>query len=599
MTFKVTLSLSLIGSLIGIVRTASTRIDTCMRTGILLAGMWTILFVTAGIFPQTGEKSPPGAGQQTPPAASSIPGNEACSSCHSEISKSYMNTVMATASGDAASGFTAGSFDDKDSGVRYRVFQRDEHVWMSFARGGKDGLTGERELLYFIGSGKKGRTYLFADDGFLFEAPINWYSQERRWNMTPAFMQATEIPMNLPAYPSCLNCHTSGMEPPMPGTDSKYLGNPFQHAGITCERCHGSDLSHAERKGTSLGSAAIVNPAKLPPERRDSLCMECHFEGTVAVEQPGKHEYDFQPGDRLSDYVHYFLLTDNQERTPRALSQFEALSRSQCKRKSGEKMWCGSCHDPHAEPAAAEKAAYYRAKCLACHGQGAQGEEFVAQHHPEKQGCAECHMPSLPSKDVAHTEATDHRIMRYPNQAPIPQLQIRGKPLKSFPASDESLATTRDYALAWETLAQRGVDGAEQAALENLQKAVKENPDDPELLAAAGFVAQRHSNETEARELYERALKIDPLLVDAATNLGILYARTGDPERAVQLWQAAFHRAPHRSVIGMNLAIVFCAAGQRDVAKKYVARVLEFNPDYPKGKSLMGHLDDENGPCRP
>lgn len=575
-----------------------------MRSGILFAGLGAVWFLTAGMFPQVGEKSLSGASPQTLPqtasSASNVPGNEACASCHSEISKSYANTVMATASGDAADGFVAGGFDDKESGVRYRVFQRDGREWMSFARGGKDGLNGERELLYFIGSGKKGRTYLFSDDGFLFETPINWYSQERRWNMTPAYTQATEIPMNLPAYPSCLNCHTSGMQAPEPGTDSKYPEKPFQHAGITCERCHGSDLNHGEHKGVSAsGSAGIVNPATLPPDRRDAVCMECHFEGTVAVEQPGKHVYDFQPGDRLSDYMHYFLLADNQERTPRALSQYEALSRSACKRKSGDKMWCGSCHDPHTEPAPAAKAAYYRAKCLACHGQGAEGEDFQKTHHPERQDCAGCHMPSLPSKDVAHTEATDHRIMRYPNQTPIPQLQIRGKPLKAFPARDESLVTVRDYALAWETLAQRGVDGAEQAAEENLRKAVKENPDDAELLAALGFVAQRHFNESEARELYERALKRDPLLIDAATNLGILYARTGDPERAVQLWQAAFHRAPYRSVIGMNLAIVFCAAGQRDVAKKYVARVLEFNPDYEKGRSLQGHLSEESGPCRP
>ena len=560
-----------------------------MRTGILFVGWWAILCLTAGIHPQADEKSSLGSSSQNPSSASSPSGNKACASCHSEIYKSYLNTAMATASGAAADGLVTGEFNDKSAGVRYRVYQQDGKVWMNYEREGKSGQRGQRELLYFIGSGKKGRTYLFSDDEFLFEAPINWYSQEKRWNMTPAYILAAEIPMNLPAYASCLNCHTSGMQAPEPGTDCKFTGKPFSHSGITCERCHGADLGHAEGKGT------VVNPARLSPERRDAICMECHFEGTVAIEQPGKHLYEFQPGERLSDYTHYFLLTGNAEQqTPRALSQFEALSLSACKRNSGDKMWCGSCHDPHAEPAAAVKAAYYRAKCLTCHG-----EEFGAKHHAEKPDCVGCHMPELPSKDVAHTESTDHRIMRYPNQVPLPQLQIRGKPLKSFPASDEPLATTRDYALAWETLAQRGVDGAEQAAEETLRKAVKENPEDADLLAALGFVEQRHFHEDDARELYERALKIDPLLVDAATNLGILDARRGDVQRAVQLWQSAFHRAPHRSAIGMNLAIVFCAAGQRDVAKKYVERVLEFNPDYGKAKSLLGHLEDENGPCRP
>jgi len=496
---------------------------------------------------------------------------------------------MARASGDAAEGLTTGAFEHKESRVRYRVFQRDGKVWMSYDREGKDAIRGERELLYFIGSGQKGRTYLFSDQGFLFEAPINWYTQEGRWNMTPAYTEAREIPMNLPAYVDCLNCHTSGMQVPAPGTDSKFSGKPFLHAGITCERCHGSGEGHADGKGT------IVNPAKLSPERRDAVCMECHFEGTVAVEQPGKHLYQFQPGDQLSDFMHYFLEEGNpQQEKPQALSQFEALSQSECKRQSGEKMWCGSCHDPHADPAPAEKAAYYRGKCLACHG-----EAFAAKHHPDKSDCRPCHMPALPSKDVAHTEATDHRILQYPTAAPIPRLQLRGTPLISFPERDTPLATTRDFALAWETLAQRGVDGAPHQAEQLLQKAVEERPNDAVLLSALGFVEQARGKENEARELYQRALGIDPLLNDAATDLGILEAKAGNLRTAVELWQGAFARAPHRSAIGMNLAIAFCAAGQKEDAKKYVERVLEFNPDYGKAKSLREHLNQDPVECKP
>jgi len=571
-----------------------------MRTRILPAGLWAISLVIAGSFAQTSnEMLPQGGGAKAHPQTNTAGGNEDCASCHSEIYKSYGNTAMAKASGLAADGVVSGGFDDKDSGVRYRVYEQDGRVWMSYEREGKGGTRGQRELLYFIGSGEKGRTFLFSDDGFWFEAPINWYSQEHRWNMTPAYTGAQEIPMNLPAYPSCLTCHTSRMQAPIAGTENKFLGKPFLHAGITCERCHGADIEHAGAKGTgafvSGALSSIVNPAKLPAQQRDGICMECHFEGTVAVEQPGRHLYEFQPGERLSDYVHYFLMTENTEQQkPRALSQFEALSLSACKKKSGDKMWCGSCHDPHADPAEAERATYYRAKCLACHG-----EEFAAKHHADKQDCVGCHMPELPSKDVAHTETTDHRILRYPNQAPLPQLQIRGQRLKSFPPGDDSLTTTRDLALAWETLAERGVDGAEHEAEQYLQKAVRERPADARLLAVLGLVEQRHFHENDARELYERALKMDPLLVDAATNLGVLDARGGNLPRAVKLWQGAFARAPYRSAIGMNLAMVFCAAGQKDVAKNFVERVLEFNPDYAKGKSLQRHLAEENGPCRP
>jgi hypothetical protein len=521
-------------------------------------------------------------------------GSEACSSCHSEIYNSYTKTGMANSSGLALDGVIAGEFSHKTSSVRYRVFKQGEQVWMSYDRASEK-FRGQRELQYFVGAGKKERSYLFSVQGFLFVTPINWYSREGRWGITPAYTEAGEIPLNLPALVDCVNCHSGGLRPPSPGTENKYAGAPFLHGGITCQRCHGSGEGHIER--ASSAGASIVNPAKLPPERRDGVCMECHFEGNVSVQQPGKKLYQFQPGERLSDYIHYFLLSGNDPQKPETLSQFEALSSSECKRKSGDKMWCGSCHDPHAEPAAEEKAAYYRAKCLNCHG-----EAFAATHHADKPDCTKCHMPAFSSKDAAHTEGTDHRIRRYPRNPPLPRLQVRGTPgapLFSFPEGDAGLGNTRDFALAWQALAQRNVENGEQRAEEYLRKAVAERPDDPALLAGLGFVERKRGNEKQARELYVRALKLDPLANEAAADLAILETRAGNLRGAAELWEGVFRRVPYSSAVGMDLAIVFCVAGQKDVARQYVQRVLEFNPDYFKGKQLLAHLGEEPVQCRP
>jgi hypothetical protein len=585
-------------------------------------------------------------------AASNAAGNEICAGCHAEIYTSYKKTVMATASGAAVDGVITGEFLHKPSGVRYRVYEKDgprpprlaqadagcarrtdecalphtaatssRTVWMSYEREKESGFRGERELLYFIGSGVKGRSYLLSEQGFLFETPINWYAQEQRWNMTPAYTEARESPMNLPALVDCLNCHSSGLQAPMAGTDNKFLGEPFLHGGITCQRCHGASKGHgrdadvAWARETSQGASGVgsvradagcapgtdecvrsnvVNPGKLTAERRDAICVECHFEGTAAVEQPGKHLYQFQPGQRLEDYIHYFLL-EGKPSQGQAVSQFEALSLSACQRKSGDRMWCGSCHDPHREPGAAEKADYYRGKCLRCHG-----EAFAAKHHPDKKDCVACHMPALPSKDVAHTEATDHRILRNPKgpQLENPGLDDGTTPrLVPFPERDAALTTSRDLALAWETLAQRGVAGAARQAEQYLRKAVKDGPEDAVLLAGLGFVEQEAGHEKEARDLYERALKIDPLANDSATNLGAIEARTGNLRRAVELWQGAFERVPYRSAIGMNLALAFCAAGQKEEVRRYLGRVLEFNPDFGKAKEMARRLERNEAEC--
>ena len=121
---------------------------------------------------------------------------------------------MANASGPASQGVIAGDFEHKPSGVHYRVSAENGQVWLSFERPGDPSVNGKRELLYFIGSGHRGRTYLFSVDRFFFESPINWYAGRKVWDMAPAYSEAREIPMNLPAYTSCLECHTTGLYMP-------------------------------------------------------------------------------------------------------------------------------------------------------------------------------------------------------------------------------------------------------------------------------------------------------------------------------------------------------------------------------------------------
>jgi tetratricopeptide (TPR) repeat protein len=522
------------------------------------------------------------------PAASSpkeYVGNEPCASCHAEIYKSYARTAMAHASGPASQELIPGDFTHAASGVHYRVYSDAEGAWLSFERPGDPAVSGKRQLQYFIGSGRRGRTYLFSVEGFAFESPINWYAQKRVWDMAPAYQSAREIPMTLPALPACLGCHTSNMKPPAPGTENKYSLPLFAHAGITCERCHGPGAAHATSKG------AIINPSKLAPARRDDICMQCHLEGNVAIEQPGKHLYEFQPGDNLADYTHYFVFADDGSRSLRALSQSEALAQSVCKRKAGDAMSCTSCHDPHANPATDEKVSYYRNKCLACHG-----AELGAKHHAGKPDCRQCHMPAVASEDVAHTQATDHRILRLPAM-PLQNLGSSAAPrLVRFPGVSGA-EDTRDLALAWASLAEGGMASALAEAETRLRRAVKEKPDDPALLTALGFIEQKHGRRAEARKDYEHALEIDPLDNEAAGNLGVIDAQEGHMERAVSLWQQAFERVPGKSAVGMNLAQVYCSSAQFDQARAYTRRVLQFNPDLPEAKALMRSLNADPPKC--
>lgn len=493
---------------------------------------------------------------------------------------------MAHASGTAIDGLMHADFTHAASQVRYRIYDENGKAWLSFERPGDPAVRGKRELLYYVGSGRRGRSYVFADDGFLFESPINWYANRRVWDLVPAYGNSREIPLNLPVYTSCLHCHVSGMKPPETGTENKYPIPAFIQAGVGCERCHGPGEAH-------LRGGAIINPAKLSPERRDGVCMQCHLEGKVAIERPGRHEYQFQAGEDLADYVRYFVLNGSQSGLG-AVSQFEAFAQSTCKKKSGNSMSCMSCHDPHSSPTATERADYYRGKCLACHGAA-----FGKKHHPETPDCTSCHMPPSLSTDIAHTEVTDHRILRRPEVAPqllqpIPEV---GKPrLVPFPASEKTDA--RDEALAWESVVESGMTTAEPMAEQALRTALRTSPEDPAVLSALGYIAQRQGATESAQALYQKALAIDPTLVDAATNLAVIDAKVGHLQEAVKLWQGAFERAPYRSGIGMNLAKTFCETKQYNAARDYVLRVLEFNPDLSSAKELLNRLNSSSPSCQ-
>src|SRR5271165_3664884 len=298
-------------------------------------------------------------------------GNEACAKCHASVYESYKNTAMAHASGPAADNLIAGDFSHQASGVNYRIYSDAGKVWLSFDRPGDPSVHGKRELLYFIGQGRRGRTYLFSDDGFVFESPVNWYTDRHMWDMTPAYGNAREIPMTLPALTSCLDCHVSGIQPPIQGTENRYKMPVFAYSGVTCERCHGPGAAH-------VSGGAIVNPAKLAADRRDAICMQCHLEGNAAIERPGKHLYEFRPSDDLSDYIRYYVHADEGQPGLRAASQFEALAQSTCKKKSGAAMSCTSCHNPHRSPSAEKRVSFYREKCLACHA------SLSTKHHANR-----------------------------------------------------------------------------------------------------------------------------------------------------------------------------------------------------------------------
>lgn len=516
--------------------------------------------------------------------------NAACASCHREIYERYRTTPMARASGPAAEGFISGDFVHASSGVHYRVFENAGQVWLSYERDGTSlstNLNGRVELRYFIGSGKRGRTYLFERSGYWFEAPINWYGKKQIWDMAPNFQGVHEAPLTLPVDPGCLHCHASNVARSQPEARNLYAGQPFAEGGISCTSCHGNAEAHIASKGKEK----MLDIDALEPVRRDSVCLNCHLEGQAAVIRNGKRMVDFRPGDNLFDYALYFVYRNENGSGGRATSQWEALLRSECKKKSGDRLTCTTCHDPHGSPAPEARVAFYRKKCLQCHG----GNGFSENHHPENPDCTACHMARPPSNDIAHEQVTDHWIRKRINNERLP-LATSGE----LEAVGGMTADTRDLGIAYAQMAERGNEAAGKRALALLKEAEQAGPEarsDYELHARLGFLEQMSGQAAAASEEYQMALEGDPDNALAAGDLAFLKAGQHQYSAAAALWQSVFTHDPAQLEAGMNLAIVECGVGDQPSALATLDRMLEFSPDDGNARTLRKEIQKGRHKC--
>jgi hypothetical protein len=294
----------------------------------------------------------------------------------------------------------SGTFEHNFSGTRFTIRSGPDHMTQRMER---DGLASQYSIEYSVGSGAHAISYLIQVGNHLFESPLSYYPSG--WGMSPGYENLKAPDFYRAVRPPCLFSHV-GEALPIARTLNAYQNPPFAEEAINCERCHGAAAAHL--RNPVAGS--IVNPAKLPPRARDSVCEQCHLDGEASIPNPGKQITDFHAGESIEDvYTVYSYQSSRDPGHPNALtiiSQSQQLALSKCARSSGDKLRCGTCHDPHVLPK--DPVAYFRARCLNCHG-----ATLSASHPRPNENCFGCHMPRLPAGRGAHTIFTDHRIAVY------------------------------------------------------------------------------------------------------------------------------------------------------------------------------------------
>jgi tetratricopeptide (TPR) repeat protein len=473
-------------------------------------------------------------------------GDETCARCHPAQTEGYRRHPMGRSLTSVAGRLPLERFDASAGnpfntlGYHFAVEVGAGSMTHKAVRADSKGAPVAEEnsrIEYIMGSGVRGRSYLMAHDGYLFQSPISWFSQKNAWDLSPGFEHF--YPPDRVVERLCLFCHANQVQP-IGHTRNRYQEPIFQGFAVGCERCHGPGELHvrARENGEAISASiddTIVNPESLPPNLRESVCQQCHLQGEQRLLRAGHETFDFRPGLPLEDFWAVFV-ADNSTR--KAVGQVEQMYESRCFRDSKGELGCISCHDPHDLPAPEKAGEYYRGRCLHCHNDSSCSLPLV-ERKLRNDHCSDCHMPRLSSSDIVHTAAKDHRILRDPkkNAPPLGQPDVSqpgSMPIASF--FEANSANKRDLGIALLGLAEQPGPRRQQIvplAVPLLDNATASASRDLPLLQAHAWLLALQGDETGARQEFDKLLTLAP---DYELVLGLaatLAERALRPEAAI------------------------------------------------------------------
>ena len=365
-------------------------------------------------------------------------GMATCSGCHPDIHRSFSHTGMGMSFDTASREKSSGDFlnhpvvYDKFKNLSYHPYWSGEQLrFLEYRLSEKDTIhKRDVPISYIVGSGQHTNSHMWSVNGYVYQAPMTFYTQKKQWDLPPGFENGDNSRFSRLIGLECMTCH-NGYPEFVLGSENKY--NKVQN-GIDCERCHGPGSIHvAEKsKGVLIDTSkfidySIVNPSKLPIDLQFDVCQRCHVQGN-AVLVDGKSFLDFKPGMKLSDVMNVFMpVYENNENSHIMASHAERLKMSKCfvetdamirnlpKEKAGLKPYtngltCITCHNPHVS-VKETGVNIFNTACANCHQPNKHPcTESETKRKESANNCVSCHMPGNSTLDIPHVSVHDHRI---------------------------------------------------------------------------------------------------------------------------------------------------------------------------------------------
>ena len=287
-------------------------------------------------------------------------GSERCKDCHAEQYDGWKQTYHATVVQDARANpsVVKGDFKAPDLGF---TLQEVEYT-----------IGGHREQRYMK---KIGEDY--------YVLPKIWSVQSHAWRS-----QSVWSWKKMPYGRFCKGCHVTAYSPEK---------NQAVEDQVGCEACHGPGRDHA----LSAGREPIVNPSRLPEDRREMICAACHVRGT---DPTGIYSFPvgFAPGDDLGPHYVPTGKTEDESNSQAILRSFVEWKK---RRERGVPSKCEVCGIPGAvetKKAGGEDAS---SLCYGCHELKGKYQEHTRHPPSARLACLDCHVQQ--TKDLMNRQSSD------------------------------------------------------------------------------------------------------------------------------------------------------------------------------------------------
>jgi len=533
--------------------------------------------------------------EQPPAVSQGYVGSAVCRECHTEIWDLYKSHPMARTLSDIGSAELTEDYARQPAfsrGNREYLVERSDgkvvHHELQRDAGGDVIYDQSVEVRYAIGSGTHGRSYLIDRDSRLFASSISWYSQPGRWDLSPGYESEGHKRFERPVVDRCVACH-AGRSAPDPDWVDRFQQPAILEFGISCERCHGPAADHvAHQRSAGTGDDPIVNPATLAVPLRESVCNQCHLHGDEELLRYGRTDFDFRPGMHVGDV--WSILVSESDESMATASQVQQMRSSGCYKKSGGKLGCISCHDPHSVPARSDRDQFYRRRCLACH-QETDCAEPVSRRliKTAADSCIVCHMPQFPASDLVHLAQTEHRIPRIPATLDAKRRVASRKEQRDLvlfdeanaPLSELERARFRGVLLAREAEATGDPDLARRAQ-QLLAPVVAAAGDDRLGVDALAVALALQDDLAAAKGYWQHLAQLHPVHESTLLSLATVCEMQSEPQQALAHIDRLVDANPGNEHFRLFRSRLYLALGRSQEAVAEARRAVEINPSAPE-----------------